>query len=213
MATTCWSAENATRAYLRTLKMGKKDTEPDSSEFISALAAGNNAQLIVMACGGGQAESSIRALVAAANQTGGRVVCIFPGHQELHSSRKALGLSYTDSIEFVLGDATTLLLNEYKGADFVLVDCEMEDKKSVLVSARRSASKNGALVVGYNAIHCGPWFSNSNGMKVHFLPIGNGIMVSRIPPPKSHWIVEVDKCTGEEHVYRITSPRNKHIHV
>ncbi|KAF5207348.1 Peptidyl-trna hydrolase ict1 protein [Thalictrum thalictroides] len=48
----CWSAENATKAYLRTLKMGKRNKQPDVAEFVSALAAGNSAQLMVDVCSG-----------------------------------------------------------------------------------------------------------------------------------------------------------------
>ncbi|KAL7229575.1 hypothetical protein ACSBR2_008142 [Camellia fascicularis] len=76
----CWSTENATKAYLRTLKLGRKANKPDVdiAEFISALAAGNNAQLMVVTCAGA-ADSTALALVAAVHQTGGRVI--------LHSTR------------------------------------------------------------------------------------------------------------------------------
>ncbi|KAJ8536704.1 hypothetical protein K7X08_035105 [Anisodus acutangulus] len=46
----CWSAENATKAFLKPMNMGKRATEPNGAEFISALAAGNSAQIIVVAC-------------------------------------------------------------------------------------------------------------------------------------------------------------------
>ncbi|GLT84426.1 hypothetical protein SLE2022_026580 [Rubroshorea leprosula] len=62
-----WSAEHATKAYLRALKMGKRGKEPDVSEFISAMAAANNAQMMVMVCSG-VAGSTTVALVAAACQ-------------------------------------------------------------------------------------------------------------------------------------------------
>ncbi|KAM6556670.1 hypothetical protein CsatB_003689 [Cannabis sativa] len=47
----------------------KKGKEPDVSEFISALAEGNNAQLMVMACAGALGANA-QALVAARHQTG-----------------------------------------------------------------------------------------------------------------------------------------------
>ncbi|XP_075079411.1 uncharacterized protein LOC107820947 [Nicotiana tabacum] len=69
----CWSAENATKAFLKTMNMGKRAIEPNEAEFISALAVGNNVQLMVVACAN-VADSTTRALAAAAQQTGGRVV-------------------------------------------------------------------------------------------------------------------------------------------
>lgn len=75
---------------------------------ISALAAGNNAQLMVMvsACTAG---SIMLSLVAAAHQTVGHGVCIllylhFP---IFHSSKNALG-PHADCVKFVIGDARAL---------------------------------------------------------------------------------------------------------
>ncbi|KAJ7962185.1 S-adenosyl-L-methionine-dependent methyltransferase [Quillaja saponaria] len=210
----CWSAENATKAYLRTLILGKRGKEPDVAEYISALAAGNNAQLMVIACVG-VAGSTTLALVAAAHQTGGRVVCISCGLKELEASKRALG-HYAHSVEFVRGDPKLLLSKKYKGADFVLVDCDVNDAKRVIVAAHEGAKNNGGLVVGYNALHRGSsWWRE---LKTHFLPIGEGLLVTKIDPnhvklingevghrKRSRWIVKIDKCTGEEHVFRIVS--------
>ncbi|XAR66160.1 hypothetical protein NMG60_11012280 [Bertholletia excelsa] len=82
----CWSAENATRAFLKTRKMGKRVKEPDVAEFVSALAAGSNALLMVVASAI-VACSATLALADAAPQTGGRVVYILPGIEELNSSK------------------------------------------------------------------------------------------------------------------------------
>ncbi|KAL2553015.1 hypothetical protein Fot_06634 [Forsythia ovata] len=207
-----WSAENATKAYLRTLKMGNRRKEPNTVEFIAALAAGNNAQLMVMACAAA-AGSATLSLVAAAHQTGRRAVCILRGLKELHASRKTLG-PYVDFVEFVMGDAWILLQNDYKFADFVLIDCKMDEYKAVFVAAQRAMSKKGGLVVGYNALYCSELWWRDLNLKPHFLPIGEGLMVGKITEnekvkKKSHWVVEVDKCTGEEHFYRITSPQAK----
>ncbi|XP_059459201.1 uncharacterized protein LOC132188690 [Corylus avellana] len=209
-----WSAENATKAYIRALKMAKIGKEPDVAEFISALVAGNNAQLMAMICPS-IAGSTALALVAAAHQTGGRVVCILSGLNELHASKKALG-PYANCVEFAVGDARTLLLDDYKGADFVLIDCHINEHKGVFFAAKKNAKHDGALIVGYNALHKGSWWSELN---THFLPIGEGLLVTRIAATnaasgslkRSRWLVKVDKCTGEEHVFRITSPQRKQI--
>ncbi|XVF73412.1 hypothetical protein PTKIN_Ptkin12aG0199800 [Pterospermum kingtungense] len=220
-----WSAENATEAYLRTLKMEKRGKEPDVAEFISAIAAGNNAKLMVMTCAG-VAGSTALALVAAARQTGGRVVCILNSLDHYVASKSALG-NYGDCVNFVIGDAETLL-NDYKSADFVLIDCNISDHKAVLKAAQEGAKHGGgALIVGYNALHKGPagCRSTNNDFKTQFLPIGEGLLVIRkglpsnskagdeaiSPRKRSRWVVKVDKWTGEEHVFRITSPPSKEI--
>ncbi|OIT04127.1 PREDICTED: uncharacterized protein LOC109224949 [Nicotiana attenuata] len=64
----CWSAENATKAFLKTMDMGKRATEPNGAEFIFTFVAGNNVQLMVFAFAN-VADSTTLALVAAAQQT------------------------------------------------------------------------------------------------------------------------------------------------
>lgn len=199
---------------------GKRGKEPNVTEFIAALAAGNNAQLMVIVCAD-SAGSTALALGAAAQETGGHAVCILPGLKELHASRKALGC-YADFIELVVGDARSLLINDYQYADFVLVDCKMDDHQSILVALQKCLYQKKAFLVGYNAIHCEP---RVDGLKSHFLPIGEGLLVTRISSSssssaadkfrgarkKGRWVVKVDKITGEEHVYRTTFPNHDQI--
>ncbi|RWR87542.1 Protein of unknown function DUF1442 [Cinnamomum micranthum f. kanehirae] len=210
-----WSAENATGAFLQSVKMGKKVMEPDMTEFISALAAGSSAQLMVEACGG-IAGATTLALVAAAHQTGGRVVCILQGLDELESSKQAIGKE-VNYVEFIIGDAQMLLLNDYMGADFVLIDCNMVEHQKVFAAAQMGANSHGAMIMGYNAFHKGACWS---GSRTDLLPIGDGLQVMRIQgcgkassprTRKSRWVVRVDQCTGEEHVFRITSPHRKEL--
>ncbi|KAL1558885.1 hypothetical protein AAHA92_09295 [Salvia divinorum] len=190
-----WSAENATNAYLRTIKMGERSKEPDTAEFISALVAGTSARLMVVACAGA-ADCTTLALVAAAYQTGGQVVCILGGASELQVSRRALGESGAD-VKFVVGSAEILLTGEYSEADCVVVDCRITNCQRILESAR-----SDALVLGYNAFCRGFEFDND----AHLLPIGAGLLVRRRRTEKGgRWVVTVDKCTGEEHVFRVRS--------
>lgn len=188
---------------------GKKDHEPDVGEFISAMAAGNNAKLMVMVSTTINTSTAL-ALVAAAHQTGGRVICITP---ELVITSKdddgdgRIEEPHSNSIEFVVGDAKKLLKNEYKCADFVLIDCNLDNFKDVFKSAQ--SCPNSKVIVGYNATHKRSSWSD---FKAQFLPIGDGLVVTRTAAvrggggKRSRWVVTVDKCTGEEHVFRITSP-------
>lgn len=209
-----------------------KPNEPDEVEFISALAAGSNAKLMVVACAGA-ADATALTLVAAAHQTGGRVVCILRGNEELDLSEELiLGLGVCH-VEFVIGDAQSLLLTHYREADFVLIDCNLENYEGILravqVSPACKKGNNGAVFVGYNAFRRASWRSNIVGSRTQLLPIGEGLLVTRISANnnknnitrsvingkrRSHnWVVKVDKCTGEEHVFRVRSscPQGKEI--
>ncbi|KAL7107286.1 hypothetical protein ACP275_06G044600 [Erythranthe tilingii] len=205
-----WSAENATNAYLKTMRMGKSGKEPNGAEFVSALAAGNNVQLTVVACGGAP-DSTALALAAAAQQTGGRIICILRGaYDEMHY----LGQN-SANIEFVFGEAKDLLLSIYKESDFVAIDCNLENHEeiiSALLQERESRRHDkDTIVLGYNAFCKESWRNIPFGTEL--LPIGEGLLLTRIaaavvPKKKSkssNWIVKVDKCTGEEHVFRVRS--------
>lgn len=217
----CWSAENATKAYLNTLKMGQKAKEPAVAEFISALAAGNNAQLMVVACAGA-ADSTTLALVTAAHQTGGHVICIVPSHEHLSASKNVLGVNASSQVQFMVGEAQQELVLLCQ-ADFVLIDCNLVSHGEIVKAIQGCGMQNGTMVVGYNALSCkGSW--KFCGSKTQLLPIGKGLLVTKFgasasSSPKygsgmskiksSRWIVKVDKCTGEEHVYRIRVPQGK----
>ncbi|XP_047329347.1 uncharacterized protein LOC124932722 [Impatiens glandulifera] len=216
MANSNWSAENAAKAFIKTMKMGKGVKEPDVSEFVSALAAGNNAKLMVAACGVDTTGiSTVLALLAAANLTDGKVVCILRSPEEINKYRSMLGENV--QVEFSVGEAESLMVSEYKESDFVVVDCNLYDhaKMSRLVQTGGAAA---AIVLGYNAL------SNKSGMSwswgsddskaVQLLPIGEGLLLSRITGKGDrrrrkngggNWVVKVDKCTGEEHVFRVRS--------
>ncbi|XP_022986473.1 uncharacterized protein LOC111484201 [Cucurbita maxima] len=212
-----WSAENATEAFLNTLKLRQKADEPDVAEFISAMAAGNNAQLMVVAYER-SADHKILALAAAGGLTGGRVVCIIPRQEDLHPSRAILGLEPHYPIEFVVGEAEKLLEAHYREADFVLIDCNLDSHVAVIegIGSRRKF-QGATVVVGFNAMRkrCGGW---SGGWRTQLLPIGKGVMVMKVAAEISkssgegrrrQWVVKVDKCTGEEHVFRVRLPHRK----
>ncbi|XAR71794.1 hypothetical protein NMG60_11018211 [Bertholletia excelsa] len=214
----CWSAENATRAYLRTMNMGHRVKEPDVAEFISALAAGNNAQLMVVVCATGAAATT-QALAAAAHQTGGHVVCILPGLEQVQSLKRALGLD-SRHVEFVIGDARSLLTNDYREADFVIIDCNLDKHGDIFRAVQaRERGKNGTIVLGYNAYSKESW--SWGGSETQLLPIGEeGLLLTRMVAKaklsgggsfrrRGYWVVEVDKCTGEEHVFRVRSPQRR----
>ncbi|KAJ0238196.1 hypothetical protein HA466_0243000 [Hirschfeldia incana] len=232
-----WSAENATKAYLTTLKTDQRTKEPNVAEFISALAAGNNARKITVACAGAANTDILVALIAAANQTRGQVVCVLRGIEELIISKKMLASSEIHHIQFVVGESNDdALINDHFGeSDFVLVDCNIKNHQDIVTkivnhheeNARTGGGSSAAVVVGYNVFSRESW-RFSDGRKTQFLPIGEGLLVARVNDDgsynermmkknkddhvrKSHWVVKVDKCTGEEHVFRVRVPRGEAI--
>ncbi|KAK1274146.1 hypothetical protein QJS04_geneDACA012326 [Acorus gramineus] len=203
-----WSAENATKAYLTTLTMGNKAKVPDIAECVSAMAAGNSAKLMVEICSGAAGPMTL-ALVAAARQTGGRVACVLRAREDLRASREALGGAEADNVEFVFGDAAWLLSDDYARADFVLVDCKLEGNERVFGAAQK------AIVVGYNAFCDASWLTS--GPRSDLLPTGDGLRACRVVRTaaverrRRRWVVKVDECTGEEHVFRAKSSQHNGI--
>ncbi|KAJ0681670.1 hypothetical protein HanPI659440_Chr16g0638671 [Helianthus annuus] len=212
-----WSAANGTEAYIRTMKMGKRANEPDVAEFISAIAAGNNAQFMVVACAQRRRLIVTRGCTRPPQCFGGSLVCIVKGIEELESSKHILN-SDANQVEFVVGNAESLLSNEYKSADFVVIDCYLENHEGILGAIQNNREKS-TIVLGCNAYWKDSWvWSRSNS---HLFPIGEGLLLMRVPGKsqnsggrnggsrgerRSRWVVKVDKCTGEEHVFRIRLP-------
>ncbi|WOL09326.1 hypothetical protein Cni_G18079 [Canna indica] len=135
-----WSPQNAANAYLDALKLRSQhqnaapsssaSAEPESNEFISALAAGIDAKLIVEVSP--EASHSTVALAAAARTTGGRLVCILPEAGSLAASERVVRHSgLRDMVEFKIGDPHRLL-PELENVDFSLVDCKNESYKDLL---------------------------------------------------------------------------------
>ncbi len=158
-----------------------RNLEPDSAEFICALAAGCHARALLEI--GGSSGLSTIALAAAARQTGGRLVSIEvePIRQDEARRRlRALGLS--DRVEFVLADAATVL-DRYEGLEFVLLDCEKEDYVRFAGMLRLAP---GAVVVADNILSHELWdyvryVRSRTRVESVTLPIGKGLEVSRFP--------------------------------
>lgn len=156
-----------------------RNLEPESAEFICALAAGCHARRL-LEIGGSTGVSTI-ALAAATRRTAGRLVSIEiqPSRQDqARDTLRALGLA--DGVEFVLGDAGTVL-NRYADLEFVLIDCEKEDYVRFAGMLRLAP---GAVVVADNILSHGLWdyvryVRSRSGVESVTLPIGKGLEVSR----------------------------------
>jgi predicted O-methyltransferase YrrM len=156
-----------------------RNLEPDSAEFICALAAGCRATSL-LEIGGSSGVSTI-ALAAAARATGGRLVSIeIEPQRQAESKRTLADLGLADRVDYVLADAGDVL-DRYRGLQFVLIDCEKDD---YLRFFDRLALAPGALVVADNILSHDLWDYVRHvravpGVESVTLPIGKGLEVSR----------------------------------
>ncbi|EYU38888.1 hypothetical protein MIMGU_mgv1a012361mg [Erythranthe guttata] len=190
-----WSPKCATNAYLDALKLcnkckkdcGSREAQvPESNEFISALAAGMSAKLIVEVTS--EVSPSTVALAAAARQTGGKLICILPEPANLTSSTKSrkiiedLGLG--DIVEFKTGDPAETLL-KYENIDFSLVDCKGEDYGRLLekldVNPKRSVVVANNLLEGEKGLggHL-KGVEKKTRVRSMMHPIGRGMEITMI---------------------------------
>jgi predicted O-methyltransferase YrrM len=159
----------------------RRNLEPDSAEFITALAAGARAKRLLEI--GGSSGISTIALAAAARQTGGRLVSLEIEPQRQAESKQTLGdLSLAEHVDYVLGDAGTVL-DRYDQLEFVLIDCEKED---YIRFFDRLKLAPGAIVVADNILSHDLWDYVQHVRRVPniesvTLPVGKGLEVSRLP--------------------------------
>ncbi|MBI3268038.1 MAG: DUF1442 domain-containing protein [Planctomycetes bacterium] len=155
-----------------------RNLEPDSAEFVAALAAGLHAKLLLEL--GGSSGLSTIALAVAARRTGGRLVSIEVEPARQAEARETLGrLGLAAFVQFVLGDAAEHA-PRVAGADFVLLDCEKDDYIRFFDLLRPAP---GAVVVADNILshHLDDYVrhARARGPSVT-LPIGKGLEVTRI---------------------------------
>lgn len=159
-----------------------RNLEPNSAEFICALAAGCHARRLAEI--GGSSGISTIALAEAARRSGGSLtsVEIEPSRQlEAKNTIASLGLS--NWVEFVLGDAADII-PEWHELDFVLLDCEKEDYINFFQMLNLAP---GAVVVADNILSHGLFdyvahVRMRSNVESITLPIGKGLEVTRFRP-------------------------------
>ena len=160
-----------------------RNLEPESAEFISALAAGCRATRILEI--GGSSGISTIALAAAARRTDGRLVSIeIEPARQAESKRTLTDLGLADRVDYVLADAADVL-DRYAGLQFVLIDCEKDDYVRFF---DRLQLAPGAIVVADNILSHGlvdyvRHVRARPGLRSVTLPIGKGLEVSRLEEP------------------------------
>ena len=95
-------------------------------EFISALAAGNQARLMVQVTSHQGINPLTIALAVAAKHTKARFVCILLQLRDLENSRAQLSCyDLEDAVELVHGNPCEVIM-EFKNIDFAIIDCKFE---------------------------------------------------------------------------------------
>lgn len=224
-----WSPENASKAYIDTVKSCELYQESGVAELISAMAAGWNSTLIVETWTPGNFTPRSIGLAIAARHTGGRHVCIVPDNRsriDYVDSMSSSGANVS-SPEILVGDPEEIMC-ELDGVDFLVVDSRRRDFARFLRLARLSS--RGAVLVCKNAA---AKTTSSTGFKwrgvldggkyrvlrTAFLPVGPGLDIAHVAASngsnstvssssnnsnKRRWIRHVDQISGEEHVIRTT---------
>jgi predicted O-methyltransferase YrrM len=158
-----------------------RNLEPESAEFIAALAAGIGARRLLEI--GGSSGISTIALAAAARRTGGRLVSIEIEPARQAEARRTLHeLELADRVDFVLDDAARVLA-DHADLDFALIDGEKEDYLRFFAMLRLAP---GAVVVADNILShdLADYVAHVRarpGAASVTLPIGKGLEVTRLP--------------------------------
>ncbi|CAK7328843.1 unnamed protein product [Dovyalis caffra] len=189
------------KAYLDTLHLCRKHSDEDTSngsttlvepkwmEFISALAAGKRARMMVEIASEGISSLTIP-LGVAAKHTGGKLICILVRQEDIKKSKQRLKVydsHLEDVIQFVHGNPLEVIM-QYKNIDLIVIDGKLplENDSHLKIWFKRihfNPSGDGTILVRHNTRH-GVSFSdvlngNAEG-RSETLPIGKGLELIRI---------------------------------
>ena len=156
-----------------------RNLEPDSALVLCAMASGIGAKRLLEI--GGSSGLSTIALAEAARRTGGNLTSIEiePRRQD-EARRNIRELGLLDHVNFLLGDATSLLPGVGE-SDFVLIDCEKEDYPRFLDLLKLAP---GAVVAADNILSHDlkdyvAHVRAQPGVESLTLPVGKGLEISR----------------------------------
>ncbi|XP_024010826.1 uncharacterized protein LOC18015706 isoform X2 [Eutrema salsugineum] len=189
-----WSPENASDAYIDTVRSCKSYKESGVSEFLSATAAGWNARLIVETWSRGDPIATSVGLAVAATHTCGRHVCIVPDEQSKSEYVSAMREVVTSEVTevVVVGESVENAVEEFPGVDFMVVDSKHRDFVRTLRFAK--LSNNGAVLVCKNATQGAmsgfKWPDvlkrGTRVVRSVILPVGSGLDIAHVGASGSH---------------------------
>ncbi|XP_073301283.1 uncharacterized protein [Primulina huaijiensis] len=210
-----WSPETASKAYIETVKSSELFKQSSVAEFVSAMAAGWDAKLIVETWSRGGVISTSVGLSIARNHTKGRHVCIVPNEESKSEYVETMTRS-GHSAEMIVGEPEEAM-EGLKGIDFLVVDSSVREFARILRVAK--LGHKGAVLMRKNASSRvasdfrwrGVLDQKSRIVRSVFLPVGQGLDMAHVGARggeldrrngKSRWIKHVDRKSGEEFVFR-----------
>ena len=157
--------------------LGSRLIEPKYMEFISALAAGKRAELMMEITLDGITPLTI-ALAVATKQTGGQLICV--GNEE-YDIEKSKALVTRNSLENVIkieyGNSCEVI-KQYKNIDFAIIDCKFQDHLKIFKTLYLNPSRSTMVVNNFHQRR--DWISFAEvvegincGVKCVTLPIGD----------------------------------------
>lgn len=187
-------------------------SESGVAEFISAMAAGWNAQLIVETWSQGGLIATSIGLAVARSHTCGRHVCVVPDERARSEYAERMGEAGV-AAEIVVGEAEEAM-GGLVGVDFLVADSRRKDFPRVLRLAK--LSNKGAVLLCKNANSNSKGFlwrslvaqgSSRRVVRSAFLPVGKGLDMAYVSASGGNstvrrWIKHVDQQSGDVHLIR-----------
>ncbi|CAJ1928295.1 unnamed protein product [Sphenostylis stenocarpa] len=187
-------------------------SESGVAEFISAMAAGWNAQLIVETWSQGGPIATSVGLAVARSHTGGRHVCVVIDERARSEYKERMGEAGV-AAEVMVGEAEEVM-GGLVGVDFMVVDSRRKDFSRVLRLAK--LSDKGAVLLCKNANSTSKGFkwrsllaqgSSRRVVRSAFLPVGKGLDMAHVSASggsstRRRWIKHVDQRSGDVHFIR-----------
>ncbi|XP_059311146.1 uncharacterized protein LOC132062631 [Lycium ferocissimum] len=227
--TLAWSPETASKAYLDTIQTCGISSKTTAAEFLSAIAAGYNAKLIVEVrkkheSGNANIPTST-GLAIAAKHTHGRHICIVPDEASRVEYVSAMHKLLADVSlpEVVVGEVEEVMRKKLNRVDFLIVDGGKKDFARALSSVKlsqhgatlacKSESKRNNISGSSRFSWKGVLDAKVRVLRAITLPFGNGLEIAYIASsnydgnlksrkiPK-RWISHVDQDSGEQHVFQ-----------
>ena len=149
-------------------------------EFISALAAGNQAKLTVQILSNkGLNPLTIALAVAAKHTRGGRFICVLDQQQDMEDCKAQLSCyDLENKVEFLHGNPCEIIF-QFKNIDFAVIDCKFEDHlklfKTIDLNPRGSMVLVNSLVGSSNGVSFGEVARRKKGVEYVNLRIGQGM--------------------------------------
>ncbi|XP_034677167.1 uncharacterized protein LOC117907654 [Vitis riparia] len=197
-----WSPQDAMKAYLHTLQLSKiqygqdctlgttKLIQPQCMEFLSALAAGNQAKVMVQVLSNEGVNPLTIALAVAAKHCGGRFICFLDQQQDIEDCTAQLSCyDLEDVVEFMHGNPCEVII-QLKNIDFAVIDCKFKDHLRLFqiidVNPRGSIAVVTNLVRKGNGAGFGEVVREKRGVECVTLSIGEGMELTRIGVTCNH---------------------------